>query len=79
MDRNDALEEAARIADAFEEENFAMAGDTILLDPVIAGGERSASAVRKSESLMIDGCVHSSMAHAARNIAAAIRALKDTT
>ncbi|NTZ90444.1 hypothetical protein FCH38_07060 [Agrobacterium tumefaciens] len=69
------LKQAAEIADAFAEENFSMAHDTIMLDPVIGrrGETVTAADFEKSESLMIDGCVHSSMAHASQNIAEAIR------
>lgn len=72
------LRQAAEIADAFADENFSMAHDTIMLDPVmlkrtIANEPVTTADFEKSESLMIDGCVHSSMAHASQNIAEAIR------
>ncbi|RSC31231.1 hypothetical protein EGT36_21400 [Agrobacterium sp. FDAARGOS_525] len=69
------LKQAAEIADAFADENFSMAHDTIMLDPVIGrrGETLTKADFEKSESLIIDGCVHSSMAHAAQNIAEAIR------
>lgn len=73
---NDAVEAAARIADAYANENQAMAADTILLDPLLAGGALTAESASRSKDLMIEGCIHSSMFHAAQNIAAAIRALK---
>jgi len=68
------LEEGARIADLYAEENFRMASDTILIDPVLRG-DLSAPALVLSEEAQVNGCIHSSMAHAARNIAAAIREL----
>ena len=77
--RREALEEAARIADAFEQENFAMCTDSILLDPVLSKfGRRNGHTItaedwESSESHQVDGTIHSAMAHAARNIAAAIR------
>lgn len=75
MDRNAVLEEAAKVADLFEDENFRMAHDTLLLDPALRGG-RTQAAIAASDELQIDGAIATSMAHAARNIAAAIRNLK---
>ena len=75
-ERNEALEEAAKIADMFEEENFLLAHSTILVDPVLHGGPMTQANIKRSEDLMLDGCISSSRAHAARDIAAAIRALK---
>lgn len=75
-ERNDALEAAAKIADAYAEENQRMAADTIMLDPVLAGRPVTPEAIRAAKDLMVEGCIHSSMFHAAQNIAAAIRALK---
>lgn len=71
--RLEAFEEAAKIADTYAEVNIEAAGDTILLDPVFSGESRSAAAFAKSKDLMIEGCIHSSMYHAAKNIAEAIR------
>jgi len=73
---NDALEAAAKVADAFAEENQRMATDTIMLDPMLNGEPVTSDAVRASKDLMIEGCIHSSMFHAAQNIATAIRALR---
>lgn len=72
--RAEALEEAARIADFYAVENFRLAGDTILTDPVLRDHDVSASAIALSDDLQTSGCIHASMAHAAQNIAAAIRA-----
>lgn len=71
------MEAAARIADAYAAENFQMANDTILTDPVLSGRDRSESGFAVSERLRIDGCIHSSMAHAAHNISMAIREARD--
>lgn len=73
--RSDAMEEAACIADFYSTENFRLAGDTILTDPVIqtGGRDQSIKALALSGKLQTEGCVHASMAHAAQNIAAAIR------
>lgn len=77
-DRTAAAAEAEReacaaIADAYAEENLAMATDTILADPVVSGRDRSEAGFAKAKDLMIEGCIHSSMYHAAKNIAEAIR------
>ncbi len=72
-----ALEEAAAVAAAYAEANITLAGDSILYDPTLRG-DFSDSAIDKHESLVIDGCVHSSMFHAAQNIANAILSLKST-
>lgn len=77
MDRNDILEQAAKVADDYAEENRRMAEDTIMLDPVLAGRPLTSVNLSRSKSMMIDGCIHSSMMHAAQNIAETIRALKD--
>ena len=65
------------IADAYAEENITMAGDSVIFDPVLSskrGDALAPSDFRKSEELMMSGAIHSSMFHAAQNIAAAIRA-----
>jgi hypothetical protein len=68
------LEDAAAIADFYATENFRLASDTVLTDPILSGEDRvSDAAWRKSETLMMDGHMHTSMAHAAQNIAEAIR------
>ena len=76
MSRTDALEEAAKLADMFAEECFAMAQDTILLDPVLSGKSLAEEAIKRSYGLQTEGLIYSSRAHAAQNIAAAIRELK---
>lgn len=73
--RVETIEACARIADAYAAENIAMANDTILLDPVLSGKGLSPQNIAASEDQCIKGCIHSSMHHAAKNIAGAIRAL----
>lgn len=72
-----AMEVAASIADTYATENFRLAGDTILTDPVLSGRDFSAQACAISDRLQVDGCIHSAMAHAAQNIAKAIRSAID--
>lgn len=66
-------EACAQIADAYADENLRMAGDTILLDPMLNGSPATPANVARSRNMTIDGCIYSSMYHAAKNIAAAIR------
>lgn len=75
--RAEGLEEAAKLADFYAEENFRLAGDTILTDSVLHDRDVSATAWAKSEELQSDGHMHASMAHAAQHIAAAIRKVID--
>lgn len=63
----------AAIAEMYADVNITAAGDTILHDPVLSGRDRSHTAFEKSKELSIEGCIHSSMYHAAKNIAARIR------
>ncbi len=65
-------ERCAKVADAYAEANIELAGDSILLSPALHG-DLSPDAYAKEQDLQIDGCIHSSMFHAAQNIAAAIR------
>lgn len=81
--RRDEREACAALADAFADENLRMAQDTILIDPVLAAhrqGTKLASLAEadwnRAKDLMVEGCVHSSMFHAAQNIAQAIRGRK---
>ncbi|MBB6262112.1 hypothetical protein FHS77_002680 [Paenochrobactrum gallinarii] len=73
-------ERCAKIADEFAAENFRMATDTIMVDPVLSKQRKGLSHLITSEDYKISedemnkGIIHSSMAHAAQNIAAAIRA-----
>lgn len=66
-------ERAAKIADAYAAELIRMAGDTVLHDPILHGGDVSAAAVEKSDRLVIEGAQHSASYHTAQHIAVAIR------
>ena len=70
-------EACALIADAYADENIRMAGDSVLFDPVLGskkGDVLTKADFVKSDGMILDGAIHSSMFHAAQNIAAAIRA-----
>ena len=67
------LEAAAAVADLYASENFRMASDTVLLDPVLRGNSSSA-ALARSDALQDAGQRHAELAHLAQHIAAAIRA-----
>jgi len=71
----DAIEDAAKVAEAYTEVNFEAAGDSVLLDPVLRGKGFSAKNMAESERQQIAGLVHSSQAHAGKHLAAAIRLL----
>lgn len=81
--RRDEREACAALADAFADENIRMAQDTIMVDPVLSAHRSGAKIAtlsdtdwQKANDLMIEGCIHSSMFHAAQNIAQAIRSRK---
>ncbi len=74
--RAEAMEEAARVADAWAEENGRMAQDTIALDPMLhrqRGEMLTTEEWEKASELADEGARLSAMAEAARLIAAAIR------
>lgn len=71
--KREEREECAKLADSYAEENLRMAQDTIILDPCLSGGPFTPGNIEKSKKQMINGCIHSSMYHAADNIAVAIR------
>ena len=71
--RRDGLEEAARIADFYAVENFRLASDIILTDPILSGRGGPNAAMATFARLQSQGHMHASMAHAAQHIAAAIR------
>ncbi len=73
QERREEREAAAAICDAWEAENFRLATDTILLDPLL-NGDASCAAANKSAALQLEGAGHAYAAHAAKHIAAAIRA-----
>lgn len=79
----DAIAECLRICDMFADENIRMADDTIMSDPLLARLRArrrgldvqplTAADFSLCVELQIDGCVHSAMHHAAKNIGDAIR------
>lgn len=71
--RREGMEAAARIADEYASVNREIAGDSILLDPVLRGRGFTPQNVAESERQQINGTIHSAMFHAAQNIATAIR------
>lgn len=73
--RAEERERCAKVADEYAEVNLEAAGDSVLADPVLSGKSRTSEAFAKSKDLTIDGCIHSSMYHAAKNIAAALRSM----
>lgn len=74
--RNDALEEAAAFAEFYGEERMRMATDTILHDPVLAGGRLTLANLEASREQQIEGCINSSAYHAAKHIAEHLRKMK---
>lgn len=78
----EGLHRAAEIADLYSDENMRMADDTILADPLLNWQRRAEiknidqlqDAAAMSRRLEIDGTIYSSRAHAAADIAKAIRA-----
>lgn len=82
-DANEAIAECLRICDMFADENLRMAEDTVMMDPLLSRlrNRRRGDAVEPldatdialCERLEIEGCIHSSMHHAAKNIGDAIR------
>lgn len=78
---NRGLEAAARAADLFSDENQRMAMDSVHSDPMLNRSMRDQiktqaqldDAMLKSESLEVDGCIHSSMSHAGKILAQMIR------
>ena len=73
-------EACAALADEYAEENFRMATDTIMIDPILTAHRKKRPYIRTpqadelSEKCQIDGAMHSSSAHTAQHVAAAIRA-----
>lgn len=69
-------EACAVLADVYAEVNWQECSDNILLDPVLSNkGEKPLTKQDwdKSEDMSVNSTIHSSMYHAAQNIAAAIR------
>ncbi len=79
-DYRNGMRRAAEIAKMFADENFRMATDTILLDPIINRKKRAQirtyddlqKATALAESLEVDGCIYSARAHSAKDIAQSI-------
>lgn len=71
--REEERERCAKIADLYADVNIEAAGDTVLADHVLSGKGHAPDDFAKSQDLIIDGCIHSAMFHAAQNIAAKIR------
>lgn len=73
-------EACAQVADMFADENIRMAQDSIFNDPLLRRARRGETAPMVAADWALvdkctdDGTIHSSMFHAAQNIAAAIRA-----
>lgn len=72
-------EACAKLADEYAEENFRMATDTIMIDQILTAHRKKRPYIRTaqtdelSEKCQIDGAMHSSSAHTAQHVAAAIR------
>lgn len=73
----------AQVADLFADENMSMATDSIINDPLLKRNRTKSKEPMTmadwalTDRCKIDGTVHSSMFHAAQNIAQAIRARGD--
>ena len=73
-----AREEFAALADMYATENYRLATDTVLTDPVLTGRDRSAEGFFMAQALQIQGSAFSAAAHCAEDIAGAIRAKEPT-
>lgn len=69
-----AREEFAALAGMYATENFRLATDTVLTDPVLTGRDRSPAGFAQARALQIQGAAFSGAAHCAEDIASAIRA-----
>jgi hypothetical protein len=74
-ERATAIRECAALARFYAEENLTLAGDSVLLDPVLHGKGFTPENIAISERLQIDGCIHSAAYHAGLHIEANILAL----
>lgn len=70
------LEDAAKMADFYSDEYFRLAGDTILLDRFLSGKDFSQEAMMASRALCHEGELISTRAHVAKDIATAIREIR---
>lgn len=75
MSREAILEEVAAFVDFYAEERMLLCGDTILHDPLLAGGRFTMDNMLKSQTLNIEGTINSAAYHAAKDIAQHIRAM----
>lgn len=76
---NRGLEAAAKTAGLYAEEFWRMCNHTILADPILSGRATARTILRdrqESDDLCLEGHGHANAAHAAQNIAKAIRKLK---
>lgn len=73
-ERRKALLEAAAYAEFYADERMRLCTDSILHDPVLAGGRTYADFDRSSD-MQIDGTINSAAYHAAMNIAEHLRSL----
>ena len=74
-ERAKAFTEAAEFAEFYAEERLRLAGDSVLHDPILRGGEWTPSNLAKSRDATIEGWVNSAAYHAATNIAEHFRNL----
>jgi len=76
---NKGLEDAAKEAEFYGDENFRLANDTIKIDPILnmrSTPETIDADTRLAEILAVDGHGYASAGHAGHNIATNIRARK---
>lgn len=74
--RNEALEEAAKLADLYAETTFDICTDNILMDPLLRGAPATEENIARSRECSINSTIHSAGYHAATHIAEQIRLLK---
>lgn len=75
-ERDDIIEECAAFVEFYGEERLHIAGDSILHDPLLSGGQWTSANIAKSQELTVDGTINSAAYHAAKDIAAHLRAMK---
>ncbi|WP_374649011.1 hypothetical protein [Rhizorhabdus sp.] len=63
---------AAAAARFYADENLTLAGDSVLLDPVLSGKGLTPENIAQSEKLQIAGAIHSAAYHAGKHIEANI-------
>lgn len=77
--RADALNDAADYAEFYADERMTLRGDSILHDPILAGGTYTAANLAISADLQIDGTINSAAYHAAKDIAGHLRGMAAAT